>query len=103
MRNKNLIIYSILLNAALLLTLIIVLLKKPDIKEVRITDDILAKKVERLEKENIDLLYNIKSLNDSIDVIKKKKRKIKYIYREKIKFINSANSNQLDSTIRANW
>jgi hypothetical protein len=103
MRNKNLIIYSILLNAALLLTLIIVLLKKPDIKEVRITDDILAKKVERLEKENIDLLYNIKSLNDSIDVIKKKKRKIKYIYREKIKFINSANSDQLDSTIRANW
>lgn len=103
MSNKNIIISSVTLNGVLLLVTTILLLKKPEIQQVPVMDEILIKKVERLEKENLNLLSDIKDLSDSIDVIKKQQYSIKYIYREKIKFVKSANSDQLDSLIRSNW
>lgn len=103
MSNKNIIITSITLNGVFAMILTILLLQKPEVQEIRVVDQVLAKRVEKLEKENIDLLKNIKELNDTLTSINKSKQLVKYIYREKIKFVKSANSNQLDSLIRANW
>jgi hypothetical protein len=103
MSNKNIIITSVTLNGVFAMILAILLLKKPEVQEIRVVDLVLAKRVEKLEKENIDLLNNIKELNDTLTFINKSKQTVKYIYREKIKFVKSANSNQLDSLIRANW
>jgi hypothetical protein len=103
MSNKNIIITSVTLNGVFAMILAILLLKKPEVQEIRVVDQVLAKRVEKLEKENIDLLNNIKELNDTLTFINKSKQTVKYIYREKIKFVKSANSNQLDSLIRANW
>ena len=103
MSNKNIIIASVTLNGVFAMIVAILLLKGPEIQEVKVVDQVLAKRVEKLEKENIDLLKNIKELNDTLTSINKSKQTVKYIYREKIKFIKSANSTELDSIIRANW
>ncbi len=103
MSNKNIIITSVTLNGVFAMILTILLLQKPEVQEIRVVDQVLAKRVEKLERENIDLLNNIKELNDTLTSINKSKQLVKYIYREKIKFVKSANSNQLDSLIRANW
>lgn len=103
MSNNNVTIVSVILNGIFALILTILLLKGPEIQEVKVVDQVLIKRIEKLEIENNQLLNNIKELNDTLLSINKSKQTVKYIYREKIKLIKSANSVQLDSIIRANW
>jgi uncharacterized protein (UPF0335 family) len=103
MSNKNIIVTSVTLNGIFAMIVAILLLKAPEVQEIKVGDQVLIARIEKLEKENSELLINVKELNDTLVSISKSKQTVKYIYREKIKFIKSANSVQLDSIIRANW
>jgi ABC-type Na+ efflux pump permease subunit len=102
MSDKSLLNVSFVVNIILVLILLVVINNKR-VVEVPIPDKILIDKVARVEKENIALIKSVNELKATIETIQSRKQQVKIIYREKVKFIKSANSDQLDSLIRANW
>jgi ABC-type Na+ efflux pump permease subunit len=102
MSDKSLLNVSFVVNIILVLILLVVINNKR-VVEVPIPDKILLDKVARVEKENIALIKSVNELKETIEIIQSRKQQVKIIYREKVKFIKSANSDQLDSLIRANW
>jgi hypothetical protein len=100
--DKSLLNISFIINILLMLLCLVVSNTRKTV-EIPVQDKILIDKINRIEKENTLLLESIKELKDSVATLKLRKQKIKIEYREKIKFIDSANSKQLDSLIRANW
>jgi hypothetical protein len=102
MSDKSLLNVSFVVNIILVLILLVVINNKR-VVEVPIPDKILIDKVARVEKENLALIKSVNELKATIETIQSRKQQVKIIYREKVKFIKSANSDQLDSLIRANW
>lgn len=102
MSDKSLLNVSFVVNIIFVLILLVVINNKR-VVEVPIPDKILIDKVARVEKENIALIKSVNELKATIETIQSRKQQVKIIYREKVKFIKSANSDQLDSLIRANW
>jgi hypothetical protein len=94
---------SLLVNVISLFLVILISIKKPDEKVRLVIDPNLEKKIEIIEDVNKQLNNEIDKLYNKLDTLEHAKPKIEYIYREKIKFISSANSMQLDSIIRSNW
>lgn len=54
-----------------------------------------------IEKQRIELELRIDSLNRSYDLLLSKKQSVIVLYRDKIKFVHTADPQQLDSIIRA--
>ena len=102
MSNKSLLNVSFVVNIILIVVLLVVINHKK-VVEVPVPDRILLDKIARVEKENLELIKSVNELRESLEIIQSRKQKVKIIYREKIKFISSANADQLDSLIRANW
>jgi hypothetical protein len=100
--DKSLLNISFVVNIILIIVVLLALNNKK-VVEVPIPDKILLDKVARVEKENIALIKSVNELKETIEIIQSKKQQVKIIYREKVKFIKSANADQLDSLIRANW
>ena len=70
---------------------------------VPVVDAVAQEKIRNFTNLNVQLKLEIDSLHNVVDSLNLKKANTKIIYREKIKFITSANSEQLDSIIRSNW
>jgi hypothetical protein len=102
MSDKSVLNVSFIVNIILVVILLVVINHKK-VVEVPVPDRILLDKIARVEKENLELIKSVNELRESLEIIQSKKQKVKIIYREKIKFISSANADQLDSLIRANW
>jgi len=100
--DKSLLNISFVVNVILIIVVLLALNNKK-VVEVPVPDKILLDKVARVEKENIALIKSVNELKETIEIIQSKKQQVKIIYREKVKFIKSANADQLDSLIRANW
>ena len=94
---------SLVVNVVSLFLLVLVSIKKSDERVRLVIDPNLEKKIEVIEDVNKQLNNEIDKLYTKLDTLEHAKPKIEYIYREKIKFISSANSVQLDSIIRSNW
>jgi hypothetical protein len=102
MSDKSVLNVSFIVNIILVVILLVVINHKK-VVEVPVPDRILLDKIARVEKENLELIKSVNELRESLEIIQSRKQKVKIIYREKIKFISSANADQLDSLIRANW
>lgn len=94
---------SLVVNVVSLFLLVLVSIKKSNERVRLVIDPNLEKKIEVIEDVNKQLNNEIDKLYTKLDTLEHAKPKIEYIYREKIKFISSANSVQLDSIIRSNW
>ena len=94
---------SLIANIICMFLLFLLSLKKYEERVRIVIDPNLEKKIETIENINRQLNNEIDNLYTKLDTLQHAKPKIKYIYREKIKFVNSANSMQLDSIIRSNW
>lgn len=72
-------------------------------EKVPVVDAVAEEKIRNFTNLNVQLKLEIDSLHLVVDSLNARKANTKIIYREKIKFIDSANSEQLDSIIRSNW
>ena len=94
---------SLVANVICMFLLFLLSIKKYEERVRIVIDPNLEKKIETIENINKQLNDEIDNLYTKLDTLQHVKPKIEYIYREKIKFVNSANSVQLDSVIRSNW
>lgn len=94
---------SLVANVICMFLLFLLSIKKYEERVRIVIDPNLEKKIETIENINKQLNDEIDNLYTKLDTLQHVKPKIKYVYREKIKFVNTANSMQLDSVIRSNW
>lgn len=94
---------SLVANIICMFLLFFLSVKKYEEKVRIVIDPNLEKKIETIENINKELNKEIDLLYIKLDNLQNVKSEVQIIYREKIKFVNSANSMQLDSIIRSNW
>lgn len=96
--------FRISLISNIVLLFIIGMLSLSKTEPVIIKDDAQSKKkIELLENINKQLNIELDDLYTKVDSLETKKEIIKHEYKKQITRINTANTEQLDSIIRANW